>query len=140
MPMKTNIILAHCDTFQILYLRPALERAGAEVIVATSRMDEVCKLVDSTDAPKAVVLSSNLVGRTCWELARELHDRDIAHIVLIDSPSHDDQVAGSRSAVLHKPYAAHQVVDWFEKVQVDGSEGALVEQGSISAPSGSNRP
>jgi DNA-binding response OmpR family regulator len=122
MPDKPKVILANCDTFEILYLQPAVEGAGAEVIISTSCVDEVCKLVDSIDAPKAVVISSNLVGKTCWELARELQKRDTAHIVLIDCPSHDDQAMVSRSAVLRKPYAAHQIVDWLEKTSPYGSE------------------
>jgi DNA-binding response OmpR family regulator len=73
--------------------------------------------------PSAVVLGTQLVDGSGWELVDALRACGVPHLLLIGSHSSDESDRHPGIAVLRKPFAAYQVMEWAAQFTPVGEAG-----------------
>lgn len=123
MPHGMTILIADQDEFESGYIASALTAAGAVVIGPFRSRSELAIAIGAGPDPRAIIIGARLADGTTWDLAERMCADGIDHLVLIGSVADEEGRDLTDMAVLRRPFAAYQVVEWAEALAC-GSGGS----------------
>jgi hypothetical protein len=109
---ESVVLIADGDSFEGDYVAAVLAGSGARIVGPLRSIQEVRDYFAGAPVPSAVVLGTQLADGSGWELVDALQGCGIPHLLLIGSHSRDDSDRHPGVAVLRKPFAAYQVMEW----------------------------
>lgn len=106
------VLIADGDSFEGNYVATVLAGVGACIVGPLRSIQEVRAYFAFAPIPSAVVLGTQLADGSGWELVDALRGCGVPHLLLIGSHSRDESDRHPGVAVLRKPFAAYQVMEW----------------------------
>lgn len=112
MPHGMTILIADQDDFESGYIASALTAAGAVVIGPVRSCDDLAAVMAAGPEPRAIIVGARLADGPTWDLVDRMRRDGTDHLVLIGRPADEEGRDLTDMAVLRRPFAAYQVVEW----------------------------